>query len=352
MVRVIERLLAWFSFRSWQDPWYQPPIWMLESVYLARAYYIAAELGIADLLQQQPRTCAELALATGTHERSLHRVLRALASFGVFGEDKRGTFRVTRRTWPLLSSDPRSLRDWILLVGSPAHGQVIAAALDVAKSGSSGYVVAHGRPFYQYCEENPAFAANFRRAMSHWTDLHSRAVAGKCDFGRFGTILDVGGGEGRLIIEILRRNAGTRGVLYDRPQTIDSAKLRLAEANLADRCTFVAGDFLENVPGGADAYVLKHVLRDWNDDDARTILANCHRAMTAASRLIVIDAMLDPRSSHDRLGKLLDLEEMFLMGMLRTRDELQSLFDETGFRVLRVRRTNLPDVAIIEAAQA
>jgi hypothetical protein len=344
-----ERLLAWFSPRNWTDAWHQHPFRTLQSVYLARAFYVVAALDIPGLLKVRPRTCAELAQATGAHERSLCRVLRALTSFGIFAEDRGGVLRLTRRSRFLLSDTPNSLRDWILLVGSPIHTQALAPALEVVRSGNSGYTVAHGRTFWQYCEENPDFAATFGQAMSRWSDLHARVLIGAYDFGRFGTVLDVGGGEGRLLIEILTRHPGERGVLYERSETMPRAKARIAAAGLADRCELVAGNFLESVPSGAGAYILKHVLRDWDDADACKILSNCRQALGPEARLIVIDAMLDPRASRDRTCKLLDLEEMFLMGMLRTRDELLALLTASGLRVVGSRQTSLPDVAIIEA---
>lgn len=349
-----KRLFSWPFARPVNEPPLQPVFWTLQSVYLARAYYVAAELGIADLLRERPMTCAELADETGTHEESLYRVLRALASFDVFAENGHGQFEMTDRATALLSGVIGSLRDWTVLTGAMPTWQAFGQALDVVRTGGNGFELAHGElgDLYQYCRRDATFGETFVRAQSAWTEWQRDAILKAYDFSQFRKVVDVGGGRGSLISGILAQSPHSHGVLYDQPQTIELAKPLIEAAGLNDRCELVGGSFLENVPSGGDAYVIKHVLRDWDDDSVRTILKNCHRAMHAESTLLVIDATLDPRNSRDRIVKLLDLEQMFwLSGALRTKDEWESLFEQTGFRLVGSHRTAIVDAAILEAAR-
>ncbi len=349
----LRRLVDWISGRGrLEEPPEEPIFWTLSAVYLARAYYVAAELGIADLLESGPRSCADLAAATGTHERSLFRVLRTLAGFGVFAMDDQGNFRLTPRADLLRSDAPGSVRYWTMVVGHPALWQGLALALESVKTGKTGFELAHGKPYYQYCREHPEYAETFIRGMSAWSDWQACEVVKAHDFGRYGKVVDVGGGNGSLIMEILQRNPNTRGVLIDQPRTVEHARPRVEARALDHRCELVGGSILEAVPEGGDAYVIKHVLHDWDDDGARRILRACHRAMPPHARLLVVEAVLDPANSTDRLAKMLDIEHLLVMGAVRTRDAFEALFRETGFRWVAAHRTSIPDGTIIEAEKA
>jgi hypothetical protein len=331
-----------------------PVFWTLQSVYLARAYYVAAELQIADRLQRSPMTCAQLAAATGCHERSLYRVLRALAAFGVFSENEHGRFEMTARAGALLSDVHGSVRDWTILTGKRPTWEAFGQALEVVRSGRNGFALAHGEfsGLWQYCDHDPDFGDTFIRAQSSWTEWQRDAILRAYDFSRFRKVVDVGGGRGSFLAGILSQNPDTRGVLLDQPQAVERAKILIGDAGLESRCEVITGSFLESIPAGGDAYVLKHVLRDWDDDHVRTILGNCHRAMRTDATLLVIDAVVDPRNSQDRIVKLLDLEQMFwLNGSLRTLDEWDSLLNATGFRRVRTCRTEIVDAVILDAVK-
>ena len=330
----------------------EPVFWTLARVYLARAYYVAAELGIADLLEECPRGVDELAEATRTDPRFLYRLLRALAAFNVLAEDDQGCFRLGPSGQALVTHAPGSVRHWTMLVGHRAWQQGLALALEAMGQGKPGFELAHGRPFYAYLREHGDYARTFVRGMSAWSDWHAPQLVRACDFSRFATIADIGGGNGSLLIEILQRCPQVRGILVDQPETIAQARPRFEARGLDRRCTLVSADILQAVPEGADAYVLKHVLRDWADPQAVQILKACHRAMPAHGRLLVIDALLDPANGTDRLVKLIDLEQMFILpGGLRTQKELEGLLDQAGFRRIDVRRTSIADAAILEAVK-
>lgn len=351
--RILIEQAARVAGRLCPPPRYEPLFMTLETVYLARAYYAVAELGIADLLRDGPKTCGELAAATGSHERTLFRILRALAGFGVFADDGQGRFSLTPRAWPLLNDAPGLERHWTMLVGSDVFWQSTGRVLEMLKTGQSGIELAFGKSFYEICRDRPELHETFRKGMSGWTDWQCREIVNAYDFSGFGRVVDVGGGSGSLIMEILHRHPRACGVLYDQPVTAERARERLAKAGLADRCEAVGGSFLESVPAGADVYVLKHVLRDWNDADVGKILRHCHAAMPPRAKLLVIDAVLDPGNGTDRLVKLLDVEQMFVTnGGLRTQAEFDRLLAESGFRSRSLHRTAIADTAILEAGKA
>jgi hypothetical protein len=346
----LQRLFVRVSARIRREPAYQPIFWTLESVHLARAYYIVAELAIADHLRNGPMTCEALAEVTGSQAGSLRRVMRALAAFGVFRCDRQGRFHLTRRAWPLLDGVPGSVRHWVLLTGRAETWQAYRHALDTVRSGNCGFEIAHGADFYRYCDRHAELDSVFIKGMSGWTDWQSRVLIDAYDFSRFAKVVDVGGGRGSLIREILRRHPGVRGVLYDRPESIEAARTYIEQAGLSSHCDLVPGDFLKKVPTGGDVYVIKHVLRDWDDEDALRILTCCREAMGAQATLLIIDATLDPRNNKDRLLKLIDLEQMALLsGALRTRDELAGLVQQAGFQLRKTIPTAVVDASILEA---
>jgi hypothetical protein len=322
-----------------------------EAVYLARACYVAAELGIADLVENQPQTAAELAARTGCDELALFRVLRTLAAFDVFAQDAQGRFRLTCRGAPLASDRPDSQRHWTIFRGHRASCEAAARFLDAVKTGKNAFEIAHGKPFFDYCRDDPYLNEIFIKGMSGWTDWQAREVVRYYDFRGFGRVIDVGGGRGSLLFEVLKHHPTTWGVLYDLPGTVAEALPRIAAWGLEHRCEARGGNFLQEVPRGGQAYLLKHVLRDWDDNHARRILQNVRAVLPRDGRLLVIDATLDPRNGRDRLNKLMDLGQMtFVCGRMRTQKELEALLGETGFRVLSVRRTSICDTTILETA--
>lgn len=349
MAPIVSSLLR-YLFRIWNPPFHQPVSFLVESLHLTRAYYAAAELGIADLLANQPREVGELAQLTNADRRSLHRVLRTLAAFGVFAEDRQQRFHMTRRARVLLSEGPESLRSWLILMGSPEVWQGYSCTLQSVRTGVPAFRLAHGADFYEYLAAHPKLGTTFADAMSRWTEWQCREIASTFDFRSFRSIIDVGGGAGSLLEQVLVKNMNLRGTLFDQPETILNAHARFARAELSNRCELVGGDFLQHVPGKSGICVLKHVLRDWPDDQAVSILRNCHAALEPGGTLLVVEGPVDPRNRTDRMIKLIDLElASLLSGGLRTYGELNSLLDDSGFSPVKVHTTLVPDSQIIEA---
>lgn len=343
--RLVARVVHWL----WPGPWYPNVFWMLHSIWLARAVYVAARLGIADRLAQSPRTAGQLAELTATHAPSLERILRALAAFGVLAVDRQGRYRLTRRGRCLRSDVPDSMRWWAIKSGEEGW-QATCAVLEAVRTGQSGFRHVHGVSSWEYYAANEAARENFIRAMDTFTQWQSREIAAAGDFGRFEHLVDVGGGRGALLAAILERHPHARGTVFDLPETIVETRRFLASVGLADRCQAVGGSFLEEIPEGADAYLSKHSLRDWNDEHVVRILRNIHRAMPPDATLLVIDAVLEPAGGQDRLAKLLDVELLVEEGGgMRTRAEFESLLAQAGFRLSRVRRTSIEDAVILEA---
>jgi SAM-dependent methyltransferase len=338
-----------FFVRLYNPPWFQPVCFVVESVHLTRAYYVAAELGIADLLQERPRDIAELAQITSTVPAALHRMLRTLASFGVFAENRRGEFRMTRRARVLLSEGRGSLRSWLILMGRSETWQGLARTLESVQTGIPGFELAHGIGFYDYLSKHPELRATFTNAMNGWTEWQCRELAEAYDFGRFGTVMDVGGGMGSLLERVLTTHPNLRGILFDQPETVQLARPRFEAAGLLNRCELVGGSFLTSIPAGADACILKHVVRDWDDEGARKILHHCHQALGPDGTLLIIEAVVDPRNGTDRIVKLVDLEMSSLSrGGFRTRAQLQALIEASGFRLVKIHPTGVPDSQILE----
>ncbi len=327
---------------------------IIYSVYRARALYVAAELQIADLLAHGPKSVPELASATGADETHLYRLLRALSACGIFKEQGSGYFGFTEAAAPLCSESEGSVRDWILLTGSKPVWNALAEADRVVRTGKNGFALAHGPldDLYQFGRKDEAFSETFVSGMDRVTDWQRHAIVSAYDFASFATIVDVGGGRGSLISSLLRRCPRSRGILFDQPHTLDMAEAVLATEGVRERCELIRGSFFDRIPPGGDAYVLKCILRDWDDQAALTILENCHRAMGASAVLLLMDAILNPRGDRDHFVKLLDLEQMFwLNGTLRTGDEWQHLLANAGFRIQRCVRTKVVDIHIIEAVK-
>ncbi|HTU23888.1 MAG TPA: methyltransferase [Pirellulales bacterium] len=337
----------------WNPPGFQGVFFAIESLHLARAYYVAAELGIADLLAERELSIDELAAATGSDARALDRILRALAAFGVFAQDRVGRYRLTRRAQVLRSDVPGSLRAWVRMMARPEMWQAYARSLDAVKSGTPAFQLAHGQHFYDYLGRHADTREAFFAGLGCWTEWQSSQLVKAFDFGRYGTIMDVGGGGGSLLSHILAAHENLRGILFDRPETLSLAEARFAAAGLTGRCRTIGGNFLEAIPRGADACIIKNTLCDWNDEGAARLLRNCHAALPPGGTLLWIDAVVDPRSGRDRIVKMLDLEiSALLPGGMRTQDELVALAEHCGFGRINIHPTAVVDMQIIEAVKA
>jgi hypothetical protein len=310
---------------------------MLAGKWVSRAISAAAELGIADHLASGPRTAAELAAACGAREREVYRLLRALASVGVFVEIAPRQFALTAVAEPLRSDAPDSIRNMARFIGMPMTWRAWEPLTESVRTGKPGIENAFG-----YLKDHAGEAEIFNNAMTDLSRQAGAAVADAYDFSRFRKLVDVAGGHGKLLATILERHPMLSGVLFDMPHVIAGAR-----ANLPARCEAASGDFFQAVPAGADAYLLKHIIHDWDDDEAAAILRSCRRAIAADGRLLVVE-MVIPAGNEPHFGKLLDLEMLAIPGGLeRTEEEFRALFASAGFEVTGVIPTQSP-VSIIE----
>lgn len=333
------------------------PAWVdvydaLESVWLAQAIHIAAALGIADLLHDAPLTAEQLAHQTEADERSLYRVLRTLSAFDIFRADAKGRFHNTARSDALRSKVPFSLRDWAITLGG-TWWPLANHALEAVRAGQSAPRVVGRETLWNIYRDNPTEHEHFIAAMDGFTQWQSGVVVSAFDFSRFRHAIDVGGGRGTLMIQLLSAYPHLRGTIYDMPETISIARQNIEAAELQDRCETLAGSFLEGVPRGGDIYLIKHVLHDWPDQEALSILTHCAQAMDRNSTLVLAHALLAPESSHDRITKLTDINYMITLGGgMRTLDEFTDLLRRAGLRRVAVHPTRCGDISLLEARLA
>jgi len=318
--------------------------------WLSRCVYIAAKLGLADLVQDGARTPAELAVLTGTHAPSLSRVLRALASTGWLQEESDGRFGPTALTAGLQSGTPGSLRALATTELGEEHYPAWGNLLFSVRSGELAFDDVFGMPNWQYWAGHAEHADIFNRAMSEMTAIIEPAVLSICDLSGAKTIVDIGGGRGTLMSSMLQAYPEARGIVLDLPHVIEQGRQLIAERGLQDRCELIAGDFFQKVPSGGDVYVLKWVIHDWTDAQSIAILKNCHAAMPPHGRLLLIEAPLPPRNEPS-LHKLMDINMLVMTGgRERTEAEYRSLLEAAGFTLTRVTVTPL-ELAILEASR-
>lgn len=323
---------------------------MNDGYVVARALQLAAELGIADLLADGTRSAGDLAQATSTHPRALYRLLRALASVGVFTEVEPGRFGLTELGRCLRAGSAESARSWIAIDGLVTFRAFAEAGYSL-RTGKPAFERAFGAPFFTYLEQNPELSAIFDAAMGDFSRQVSGAIVGTYAFGSARRIIDVGGGDGTLLVAILKAYPEATGVLFELPHVAEAARKPILDAGIADRCEIQSGDFFESVPPGGDVYLLKWIIHDWDDEHAVTILRNCRRAMDDGGRLLVVEQVLPP-GDEPHPGKILDLVMLVAVGgQERTQAEYARLFAEGGFRLTRIIATNSP-MSLIEAAPA
>ena len=315
--------------------------------------YVAARLGVADLLARGPRTGAEVAAVVGAEPDLLTRVLRGLVLEEVLAEEEGGRFALTELGQCLRTDAPGSMRGSVLARGE-VYYQAAAGTLAAVRQGGTAFEHVHGDRFFDHLRRHPEQEAAFQASMAGRSEQEAGDVVAAYDFGGIGRLVDVGGGHGILLGAILRSAPDLHAVLVDQPAVVAEAGRRLAAEGVADRCQLVPGDFFAEVPAGADAYVLSRVLHDWTDDDAHRVLAACRAAMGPRSRLLVVEAILPERAADQPAVIQMDLYMLILLGA-RERTELQfrHLLAGAGFEVRRVVATRSPvGLSVIEAGPA
>ncbi len=308
--------------------------------YLSRALYVATSLNIADHLSGGPRSADELAQLTSAHAPSLRRVLRLLASAGVFAEQEDGRFALTSLSEWLRRDIPGSFRSAVLLFTGPLEWASWGALPHTVQTGEMAQRHVFGVDPFEYMEQHREEGGVFDEAMAAFTNLTAVAVAAVYDFGPFRTLVDIGGGNGALMAGILKANPHLRGVVFDLPRVTEGAKRQIAAAGLADRCEVVGGDFFEAVSGGGDGYLIKHVIHDWNDEHAVRILRSCHRAMKPEAKLLLVEGVYPPRIQQNLESRSAALNDVNMLvvtgGRQRSEPEFRQLYSAAGFRLTRI----------------
>jgi hypothetical protein len=315
---------------------------MIWGLHISRAVYLAAELGLADLLAVGKRNATELAAATTTDARALYRVLRLLAALGVLTEPEPGSFGLTIVGERLRSDVPASMRNWAMLADTVGFG-VHEPIIDAIRTGRTGTELVYGLTTMQRVRSDARRAARFDATMSERTEAFAHSVADRYDFAPMRFIADIGGGQGTLLAAILRRHEHLRGLVFDVPDVVSRAADVLREAGVTGRCEAVSGDFFAGVPEGADCYILANVLHDWDDDQAVRILEACRQAMGAGGRVLIVERLI----SDDLRGAvpvlLSDLNMLLLSGgQERTNAEYRTLLTTAGLRPCRIQPVAAP----------
>lgn len=324
---------------------------LLTGAWTAQTIYVAVKLGIPDELADGPLPADEVARRVVADPDAVYRLMRALASRGVLRHRTDDTFNLTSIGKALRTGTPGSVRDMALFLGHPLRWEDWGNLLYSVQTGKPSVAKLRGMPFFEYVKTDVDLADAFNNAMTAGSEFAIYAVLAAYDFTDFRTIVDVGGGHGRLLSMILAKAPGARGVLFDLPNVIDGAALELKRAGVAERCEAVSGSFFDSVPEGGDAYLMKAIIHDWNDDDALKILGNIRSAIAPDGKLLLLESALPERASSD-IGMLIDLEMLVAVGgRERTHSEWANLLGRAGFRLNRVVHTATP-VSIIEATPA
>ena len=323
--------------------------------YFARALSLVAKLGVADLLGNGPRHFSELAQATETHAPSLNRVMRLLASAGVFEERENGYFALTSIGECLRAGVPGGVRAMVMLFGGDRTQNAWSELEHCVRTGEPVFRKRGFAEWFTEMSQDPEASANFDAAMADFTKLAAMAVAAVYDFAALRTIVDVGGGNGALLIGILQAHPHLRGTVYDLPQVVERAKKHIAEQGLSERCAVAGGSFFEGVPDGANAYILKHVIHDWDDERALAILRNCHRAMAENGKLLIVEGVYPPRIDESLGSRGAAANDVNMLvntgGRQRSETEFRWLYKAAGFELTRIVPTPLP-IGVIEGVRA
>lgn len=332
------------------------PLQMLDLIsgyWVSQLLYVAARLGLADTLKQGPMKVDDLAKQVDVDKRALYRMMRALASVGVFAEGDPGVFSLTPLAETLRSDRSDSMRDFALMMVEGYNWKSWQDLHESVKDGKIAFDRVHGMPIFEYFEKHPEHREVFARSMASISGTENPAVAEGYDFSKIGTLVDVGGSQGHLLATILRHHPGVKGVLFDRPSVIEQARQApfLRGDELDGRVTFEGGDFFKAVPSGGDGYLMKYIMHDWNDEQCATILSRCREEMNPDGRVLVVDTVVAP-GNQPQWGKLLDINMLVLTGgRERTEAEFAELFGKAGFRLQAVHPTQCP-LSVVEAVRA
>ena len=311
--------------------------------------YVAAKLGIADHLQDGAKSSAQLAELVEADPRALYRLLRSLASLGIFAEREEKVFELTALAAPLRTGGP--MRAWAIMSGEAWNWDAWGDLLHSIRTGETAFAHVFGVGMFEYLSAHPEDDQIFNDAMTAGTKEIVEAFLSACDFSQFKKVVDVGGGHGILVARLLRTYPDLRAVIFDRPEVVEGARSLLEAESVMERGQLVGGDFFEAVPEGGDVYVLKHVIHDWDDDRAAAILRNCRRAMGSQGRVLLLEYVL-PAGGEPHPSQIADITMMVMVGgRERTENEFRELFERAGLRLTRIIPTQSP-INVLEGVPA
>jgi hypothetical protein len=318
---------------------------------MSQALYVVAKLGIADLLASRAQNVSQLAAVTESSERSLYRVLRSLAAVGIFRETDPKVFELTPYADALRSDAPNSFRNGAIFLGEEWVWKVMGQMLYSVKTGNAAWAHVHGSDAFDYLADHPDHLEIFNRAMTDMSVSAAPAIVEAYDFSPFKTIVDIAGGHGYLLAQVLKANSDLRGVLFDVEPVVAGAGSVIEKEGVTGRVEIVARNFFESVPSGADAYMMKHIIHDWNDELSLEILRNIASAMSEHAKLLIVE-MVVPEGNEPHFSKLMDLSMLVLPGGVeRTKAEYHTLLADAGLRLDRIIPTQIP-LSILEAVKA
>ncbi|WP_444998549.1 methyltransferase [Aliikangiella sp. IMCC44359] len=312
----------------------------------SRALHVAAELGIADMLHEGNKTVEQLAKQTNTHQESLYRLLRALSSKGIFFENTDGTFSQSKMSDLLRVNSPDSVCNTVRMTDID-WWQAFGNLEYTVKTGNSAFKDIIGTDYFTYHRDNPEVSRRFENGMANYACMMNPKIVKSINFSTSKKVIDIGGGKGAFLSEVLRQNAHLTGVLCDRPDVVENHSY-ITKTGVESRCQFESINFFDSVPSGGDTYILQHILHDWNDDDCIKIIKNIKKAMSKSGRLLIIDVVLPP-ANKPHPGKITDLLMMALLeGKERTENEFKEILELSGFKINSVTHTRTT-LSVIEA---
>jgi len=314
--------------------------------------HAAAKLQIADILEAEPLTAEALAKKLGTNTDATFRVMRGLATTGMFRLRPDEKFENNRFSRTLLAHSPESVKDFVEYFGSKSNVDAWTNISETLKTGKNGFENVHKMPVWDWLKLNPNEGKIFVNAMVSVTSNNAHAIASAYPFRQLKRICDVAGGQGALLGEILVRHKFLKAILFDEKYVLDQAKIILSKSELLNRVSLTSGNFFETIPSGCDAYILKDILHDWDDERSLKILGNVRRAMQNGNKLLIVE-MIVPTNNTTMPGPLVDLQMMMVCcgGRQRSVGDFKNLFSQSGFEFQKIYRTSTP-FSILEATAA
>jgi O-methyltransferase domain/Dimerisation domain len=310
---------------------------LIQGFQVTQCIYVAAKLGIADLLKDSPRTSEELAQATGTHAPSLYRVLRLLTALDLLSEQEAHSFALTPLGAYLQTGVPGSMHETVLCYAAKPTWHIWGALLHSVQTGEPSPEHVLGLRPWDYYPQHPEEAVLFNNMMTEWTASVAPTVATAYDFSATQTLVDVGGGHGRMLASILQAHPTLQGVLFDLPHVVEGAPSLLQGAGVASRCEVIGGDAFTAVPAGHETYLLSRVIHDWDDERALTLLSRCHQAMRPGGKVLLVERVIVTSSTPQVLVLESDVQMLvWAGGKERTDAEYRALLEAAGFELTQL----------------